>query len=144
VRCHHDIAQRLASTTYALHWHRLYRHLAQRLRIEPGITSIAAVDLLDATATLDNKQRYTITPVTATGELAVDAEWSDAVRARVRRYCRRRLPDSATQDYWAGAVVSRQGQARALDSHVDAAAEGNAQTGGHQRGRRRTVEISAT
>jgi hypothetical protein len=98
----------VASSAYTLRWRRLHRRLAQRLRIEPGVASISLVDLLEASAKLDDQQQYTVTPVSATGELVVDAEWSDAARTRVRQYCRRRrLPDAAKQRYWAGAIVLR-------------------------------------
>ncbi|WP_433558353.1 hypothetical protein ACQPWY_07185 [Pseudonocardia xinjiangensis] len=98
----------MAFSTFALRWRQLHRRLAQRLRLEPEVASISAVDLLQATAKLDDKQQYTVTPVIATGELVVDAEWSDSARTRVRQYCRRRrLQSAAKQRYWAGAIVLR-------------------------------------
>lgn len=98
----------VASSTYALRWRQLRRRLDQRLRIEPGVTSISVVDLLEATVTLDDQQNHTVTPPIATGEVVVEAEWSDAARLRVLQDGRRRKsPDQPDLRYWAGAIVLR-------------------------------------
>lgn len=87
----------------------LHRWLSRWLRIDPGILSISVIDTVKGRAELaDAKTTYAVRDITVTGELVVDAEWSDTAWTGVREHCRRNgVTDPAKVSFAAGALVLR-------------------------------------
>lgn len=77
------------------------------LSIDPTITSISIVDTVRGIAELRD-ERYEVRDIAVSGQLSIEAEWSDSSWSRVHDY-RRRHADAAVEDirFSAGALVLR-------------------------------------